>query len=96
MPTHLPGEPQPATPGSRRCVVQDVIIANSDLAADADIGQKWVSKLRDWQTDAQNTYGQWPVMSDAAKDNATREMVRRLGLTWGGLADLLTVLGKGR
>ena len=66
------------------------------LNADVDTGQKWVSKLRDWERDAQNYYNQWPTMSDAGKDAVTREMVRRLGLTWGGLADVLTFLDKGR
>ncbi len=70
--------------------------AEISLAAEVDTGQKWVAKLREWELDAQNYYGQWPSMSDAAKDSVTREMVRRMGLTWGGLADLLTVLDKGR
>ena len=100
------------TPASRTATVDEIAIwdnhvaeaivgaeleaAEISLAADVDTGQKWVPKLREWQADAQNTYDQWPGMSDAAKDNATREMVRRLGLTWGGLADLLTVLDTGR
>ena len=71
-------------------------LGTPNLSADVDTGQKWVSKLRDWQTDAQNYYDQWPTMTDTAKDAVTREMVRRMGLTWGGLADLLTVLDKGR
>ena len=47
-----------------------MITANSNLAADANTGQKWVSKLREWRIDAQSTCDQWPVMSDAAKDEA--------------------------
>ncbi len=70
--------------------------AESRLAGDVDTGQKWISKLRDWQADSQNYYNQWPSMSDGAKDTVTREMLRRMGLTWSGLADLLTILDKGR
>ena len=80
----------------RGALLQEVATSETNLSADVDTGQKWVPKLRDWQTDAQNYYAQWPAMSDAVKDAVTREMVRRMGLTWGGLADLLTVLDKGR
>lgn len=78
----------------------DFDLSDARLAADIETGQKWVEKLREWSVDAQNYYDQWPTLNGeqngTEKDAVMREMLRRQGLTWAGLADLLTVLDKGR
>lgn len=50
--------------------------------------------LRTWSVDAANTNTNWPTMSNAQKDAAERETIRRLGIFFDRFADLLLVMGR--
>jgi hypothetical protein len=47
--------------------------------------------LRQWSIDAQANYDTWPTKTNAQKDAAQRETIRRLGILMDRLADLLLV-----
>ncbi len=49
--------------------------------------------LRTWAQDAAATNTNWPGMTVAQKDAATRETIRRLGLFLDAMGDLLLHLG---
>jgi hypothetical protein len=49
------------------------------------------STLRQWAIDAQANYDTWPTKTNAQKDAAQRETIRRLGILMDRLADLLLV-----
>lgn len=48
--------------------------------------------LRQWATDAATTNTNWPSMTAAQKDAATRETIRRLGVFLDRFGDLLQAL----
>jgi len=50
--------------------------------------------LRQWSADAANTNTNWPTMSNAQKDAAMRETIRRLGIFLDRMADLLLLEGR--
>jgi len=50
--------------------------------------------LRQWSADAAQVNTDWPTMTAAQKDNATRETIRRLGIFFDRFADLLLIEGK--
>ena len=47
------------------------------------------STLRTWASDAATTNTNWPTMTAAQKDAATRETIRRLGVFLDNVGDLL-------
>lgn len=51
--------------------------------------------LRQWSIDAQDTFDTWPTKSNAQKDAAQRETIRRFGVLCDRLADLLLNGGLG-
>ncbi len=48
--------------------------------------------IRQWALDAAATNTNWPTMTATQKDNATREVIRRLGVFLDHFADLLVTL----
>jgi hypothetical protein len=50
--------------------------------------------LRQWSADAQAAYDDWPNKTNAQKDAATRETIRRLGVFFDRFADVLLLDGK--
>ena len=50
--------------------------------------------LRQWSVDAQANYDTWPTKTNAQKDAAQRETIRRLGVLMDRLADLLLLEGR--
>jgi hypothetical protein len=50
--------------------------------------------LRQWSADAQANYDTWPTKTNAQKDAAQRETIRRLGILMDRLADLLLLEGR--
>jgi hypothetical protein len=50
--------------------------------------------LRQWSADAATTNTNWPTMTNAQKDSANRETIRRLGILLDRFADLLLIDGK--
>jgi hypothetical protein len=50
--------------------------------------------LRQWSVDAQANYDTWPTKTNAQKDAAQRETIRRLGILMDRLADLLLLEGR--
>jgi hypothetical protein len=50
--------------------------------------------LRQWSVDAATNHTNWPNMTNAQKDVAHRETIRRLGILMDRLADLLLLEGR--
>jgi hypothetical protein len=50
--------------------------------------------LRQWSVDAATNHTNWPTMTNAQKDAAQRETIRRLGILMDRLADLLLLEGR--
>lgn len=50
--------------------------------------------LRQWADDAAQVNTDWPTMTQAQKDNALRETIRRLGVFLDRFADLLLLEGR--
>jgi hypothetical protein len=50
--------------------------------------------LRQWSADAATNHTNWPTMTNAQKDAAQRETIRRLGILMDRLADLLLLEGR--
>lgn len=50
--------------------------------------------LRQWSADAAQVNTDWPTMTAAQKDTATRETIRRLGILLDRFADLLLLEGR--
>ena len=48
--------------------------------------------LRQWSTDAQAAFDDWPNKNNAQKDVAQRETIRRFGILCDRLADMITRL----
>lgn len=52
------------------------------------IKQSYIA-LRQWSDDAQAAYDDWPTKTQAQKDAAIRETIRRLGIFFDRFADFL-------
>ena len=79
------------------------LISTSQITLDGEAEQSYLSgprvkqayqTLRQWSADGQAAYDDWPNKTQAQKDAAIRETIRRLGVFFDRFADLLLLEGR--
>ena len=74
----------------------EVSNAYTSLASEVENGKKIVELLNEWSVTYDGYYDQWPTLSAAQKDNASREHLRHFSVLLSKLADLYVVSDHGR